>query len=495
LIPLGEQSHLWYPHPGPQTDFCETWQDEVLYGGAAGGGKTDCLIMEAARYINYPKYHALLARRTFPQLQEVIDRTRIYYPEFGGEYKASEHRWYFPNGAKISMGHCQHDGDQYNFQGKEFQFLGLDEAGQFLPKQILYLFSRCRTAQGIPKRIRYATNPGGPAHSWLKDRFRIGEYPMGGMTFYDEVEVSLGTTHRKERISRCFIPAKLQDNPSLVENDPTYVAMLMQLPEIEKMRLLHGIWDAFEGQVFVELNRDVHGCEPFDVPLDWKRYRVFDWGYSAPASVQWWAIDYEGHKYLYREWYIAKKDEQRNSYVGLKLTASEIARGIMEREENERKMGARIMPGPADPSIWNKRRDPKSGIIGPSVSDEMQAEGISWLKADNDRILGKQQVHAHLALDDKGQAQFHVFNDCDHWWRTMFLIHEDAKNIEDVDTEQEDHIYDTTRYFMMFKPIQPRHKLKSEVGTFAYERKKYIKAKQYAINHGVSMNQAYGMVR
>jgi hypothetical protein len=269
----------------------------------------------------------------------------------------------------------------------------------------------------------------------------------------------------------------------------------MQLPEIEKMRLLHGIWDAFEGQVFVELNRDVHGCEPFDVPLDWKRYRVFDWGYSAPASVQWWAIDYEGHKYLYREWYIAKKDEQRNSYVGLKLTASEIARGIMEREENERKMGARIMPGPADPSIWNKRRDPKSGIIGPSVSDEMQAEGISWLKADNDRILGKQQVHAHLALDDKGQAQFHVFNDCDHWWRTMFLIHEVAKNIEDVDTEQEDHIYDTTRYFMMFKPIQPRRKLKSEVGTFAYERKKYIKAKQYAINHGVSMNQAYGMVR
>jgi hypothetical protein len=485
----------WYPHPGPQTQFCETWQDEVLYGGAAGGGKTDCLIMEAARYIDYPDYHALLARRTFPQLQEVIDRTRKYYPHFGGEYKSSEHRWYFPTGAKITMGHCQHDGDQYNFQGKEFQFIGFDEAGQFLPKQILYLFSRCRTTSNIPKRIRYATNPGGPAHTWLKDRFRIGEYPMGNVSFVEEVDIDLAGIKRKERVSRSFIPAKLQDNPTLVENDPSYVAMLMQLPEIEKMRLLHGVWDSFEGQVFIELNKDVHGCEPFDVPGEWKRYRCFDWGYSAPFTVQWWAIDYDGNKYLYREWYGGKKDEQKQKVVGLKMTAAEIARGIFEREEEDKRRGAKVMPGPCDPACWNKRRDPKSGIIGPSVADEMQAEGISWLKADNDRLLGKQQVHAHLALNEEGEPHIRVFNNCDNWWRIMPLIREDPRNIEDVDTDQEDHDYDCSRYFFMFKPLKPRMRAKQDVGSFAYERRKYIKAKGYAINHGVSMGQAYGMVR
>lgn len=485
----------WKAHPGPQDVFCRAKETEILYGGAAGGGKTDCLIMEATRGIKHPRYHGLLLRRTFPQLQEVIDRTRRYYPLIGGEYKASEHRWHFPNGAKISMGHMQHESDMYNYQGREYQYIGFDEAGQFLPKQILYLFSRCRTAHGLNKMIRYATNPGGPAHSWLKDRFRIGEYPQGGVTFVDSYDVKLGAVERTETITRRFIPAKLEDNPTIVENDPSYVAMLHALSPIEKMRLLYGVWDAFEGQVFVELNKEVHGCEPFDIPADWKRYRVFDWGYSAPFCVQWWAVDFDGRKYLYREWYGGRKDDQKHAWVGMKMTATEIARGIHEREKEDRDKGARVMPGPADPACWNKRRDPKSGIVGPSVIDEMQQEGITWLKADNNRILGKQQVHLHLALDEKGDPHMQVFNNCEHWWRTMPLIYEDPKNPEDVDTDQEDHSYDAFRYFVMSYSLQPKKKPENLVGTFQYEVNKYKKAKKYAINHGVSLNQAYGAVR
>lgn len=488
-------SYAWYPHPGPQQAFCETWQDEVLYGGAAGGGKTDCLIMEATRYINYPQYHGLIVRRTFPQLQEIIDRTRRYYPYFGGEYKASEHRWHFPTGALITMGHMQYESNKFDYQGKEFQFIGFDEAGQFLPSQILYLFSRCRTTGDIPKRLRYATNPGGPAHQFLKDRFRIGEYPAGNVTFVEEIEVDLLNDKRTERITRTFIPAKLQDNPTLVENDPTYIIMLMQLPEVEKMRLLHGVWDSFEGQVFVELNKEVHSCKPFEIPPDWKRYRVFDWGYSAPFVVLWFAVDFDGNPYLYREFYGAKKDDAKHSWVGLKMTASDIARKIKEIEEEDNKMGVRVMPGPADPSIWSKRRDMKTGIVGPSVADEMLTEGISWLKADNDRILGKQQFHSRLSLNDEGQPHVHIFDTCEHWWRTIPLLRENPKLVEDVDTDQEDHIYDATRYFFMFRPLRPRARPRDDIGSFQAERKKYIRAKQYAIQHGVGIGQAYGMVR
>ncbi len=489
--------YTWKPHYGPQTAFCESWQDEVLYGGAAGGGKTDCLTLEASRFVELPEYHALVARRTYPMLQEVIDRTRKYYPIMGGEYKASEHRWYFPSGARISLGHCQHDGDEYNFQGKEFQFIGLDEAGQFLPKAILYLFSRCRsTNPNIPKRIRYASNPGGPAHQFLKDRFRIEQYPIGGTTFAENVEIDLGPHKIREQITRIFIPAKLIDNPSLIENDPGYVARLMQLPEIERMRLLHGIWDAFEGQAFSELNREVHGYDPLTMfggnpPPEWERYRSFDWGYSSPGSVQWWAIDYDGRLWLYREWYLGKRDDQKGMWVGLKMSDAEIARGIKEREKGEK-----INPGPADPSIFNPKRHTKDQAVGPPISEAMANEGIYFMPADNDRVLGKQQFHSRLRVNEDGDPMIKISNECEHWWRTLPQLQEDVRKLEDIDSDSEDHEYDCTRYMCMFRPMRPR--IPEQVvprGSFMDERRRYIAAKNYASRHGVSMNQAYGRVR
>lgn len=487
---------VWQPHKGPQWEFSRSSEDEVLYGGAAGGGKTDSLIMEAIRYIRHPRYHALIIRRTFTELQEIIDRTRRYYPPMGGDYKASEHRWYFPSGAKVSMGHCQHDGSEYQYQGREFQYIAFDEAGQFLPKQILYLFSRCRSSQGIKKRIRYATNPGGPAHQFLKDRFCIGEYPMGNKVFHEIVHFEIGGKKHSETITRKFIPAKLDDNPTLANNDPTYRALLTQLPPVERMRLLEGRWDSFEGQVFSELNREVHGCEPFDIPPEWTRFRSFDWGYSSPFCVQWWAVDYDRHLYLYREWYGGRKDEARQSYVGLKMTASDIARKIKEIEEQDKRIGGRVLPGPADPSIWSKRRDMKTGIVGPSVADEMSAEGVTWLRGDNNRILGKQQVHSRLSLDDHGNPGMHIFNNCEHWWRTMALLKQHPREPEDIDhVNAEDHCYDCSRYALMSRPIRPTVKKRSDIGSFQWERRRLIRAKVYAIQHGTSINSAYGMVR
>src|SRR3989304_660980 len=138
-------SLIWYPHPGPQFDFCSRWEDEVLFGGAAGPGKTDCLIMDATRFVEHPKYRSIIFRRTHPEMLDILDRMHQAYPSMGAEYRAGEHRWYFPSGAKIHLGHMADADSHYSYQGKEFHDVRFDEAGQFLPKQLAYLFSRCRT--------------------------------------------------------------------------------------------------------------------------------------------------------------------------------------------------------------------------------------------------------------------------------------------------------------------------------------------------------------
>lgn len=477
---------MWSPHAGPQRNFCERGEFEVLFGGAAGPGKTDCLVAEATRHIKYSGYRGLLLRRTFPQLQEIIDRCFAKYPGLGGVYRATEHRWYFPTGATIQLGHMQHENDKYNYQGKEFQFIGPDEVTQFSETQYLYLFSRCRsTDPNIPSRVRATSNPGGIGHNWVKERF---------VTVTD-----WGKTHidPKTGLSRVFIPATLQDNPTLFENDPGYLARLDALPEIERMRLKEGIWDAFEGQVFTELSQRVHGIEPFDIPPEWERFCVLDWGFARPFSVGWYAIDYDGILWRYREWYGNKEGEEN---VGLKMPAYEVARGILDRETE--KIRYRV----ADPSIWHKRPETrKTESRGPTIQDDMAGEGVFFLKADNDRIQGKMQVHKRLRIDENidtetgeiigEHANVHVFNNHKHFWRTMMQIVEDTRNPEDVDTDQEDHIYDEFRYACMARPIQPKKVERIPTGSFMAERNRLINAKKYAQRHGVSLQVAYTRIR
>ncbi len=469
-----------------QEKYCARGEFEALCGGAAGPGKTSCLVALATRYVGFSDYKGILFRRTFPQLQEIIDRCWSLYPSFGAVYRATEHRWYFPSGSTIALSHMQHENDMYNHQGKEYQFIGFDELTQFLLVQYLYLFSRARsTNPNIPPRIRSTTNPGGVGHDWVKDRFVTITEP--GHPYVDP----------KTGLSRIFIPGTVEDNPSLFDNDPGYLARLEALPEIEKQRLRYGIWDAFEGQVFAELSPTAHGCEPFDIPPEWERFCVLDWGYAKPFSVGWYAVDYDGMLYRYREWYGCKEGE---ADVGLKKQAWEVAQGILEREKGE-KIRIRI----ADPSIWHPRPDPRRDESrGPTIQDDMTAQGVFFMKADNDRQQGKLQVHKRLKVEEQidektgeviTNASIKVFNDCKHFWRTIPTLQEDARNPEDVDTDQEDHIYDEFRYACMFKPIKPKRVQHSNPGSFQSERNRLIKAKQYAKRHGTSLDVAYQRVR
>ena len=487
----------WYPHPGPQKEFCSRGEFEVLFGGAAGPGKTDCLIFEATRFVEHRGYRGLILRRTFPQLQEIIDRCWNWYPYMGGTYRAGEHRWYWDTGGTVQLGHMQHEADKYNYQGKEFHFIGFDEVTQFTSTQYTYLHSRARsTDPDIPVRIRATTNPGGIGHIWCRERFVEIVKP-----FETYIDPQTGQ-------SRCFIPAKVYDNPTLIENDPQYVRRLESLPEIEKQRLLHGVWDVFEGQVFVELTQRLHGCDSFDIPPEWEKFMAFDWGYSRPWAALWFAVDFDGILYLYREKYGAKdyedwvsgKNTSPDWNKGVRQTNTEICREILKCETE--KINYRV----ADPACWapTKLRGSNKNF-GPSFIEDARNENLFFLKADNDRMRGKQQVHERFKLEEETDpktgevtdeyVRFQAFTSCKRWWGEMQALYEDPKNPEDVDTDQPDEGYDCFRYGAMSRPIIPKIKPKERPGTFQAERKRLIKAKQYARRHGLSLAAAYARVR
>lgn len=494
----------WRAHDGPQSDFCARQEFEVLFGGAAGPGKTDCLIMEAARYVDHPRYHAILFRRTFPQLQEIIDRCHEWYPIFrpGAYYRSTIHRWNFPSGAIIDLSHMQHETDKYNHQGKQYHFAGFDELTQFTISQYLYIFSRVRSKYSqIPKRIRSTTNPGGVSHIDVKKRFVDVCKP--GKTYVDPDQFKdKKKKKRNEILTRAYIPATIYDNPSMMENDPLYISQLEALPPIEKKRLLYGDWSVFEGQVFLELAEGKHGMDRFEVPPEWTKTMIFDWGYSRPWGALWFAEDYDENLFLYRCYIaMAKGDNgEPDPNKGLRQTNVEICRKIIELEDE------RIDNRIADPACWGKTKLKGSNyVFGPSFYEDALGEDLFFMKADNDRLLGKQQVHGRLAPDEEidratgevisEEIRFFAFLDLADWWREFENLREDPKNPEDVDTDQPDECYDMTRYMFMSRPVAPKKPVEKAIGTFQAERARYIKARNYAAKRGMSLEQAYRFVR
>lgn len=450
--------YSWRPHSGFQTRFCSRSEFEVFGGGAAGPGKTDCLIAMALRYVAHPDYRGIIFRRSFPQLSTIIDRMRRLYPRAvpGAAWKETPKTWIFPSGAKIRLGHIQHEGDKYDYQGDEFQFVGFDELTHFTETQYLYLFSRCRRTADFPwpPFVRATSNPGGIGHAWVKRRFRIGNVAPGTPIFDEYVDTDTGEVRRTARV---FIPGFLRDNPSV--NAEEYIGNLSHLPEIERMRLLNGLWDAFEGQAFSELNPDVHGFD-YDIPPEWEVFGSFDWGSAKPWSYGLYAINYDGTVFRFAEAYGAKQDEN-GDYVdeGLRQNDNEIAHRILALEQEYRvKPRVRV----ADPAIWAKRPE-QGGKRGPSVHETMQREGVYFIKADNDRIAGRRQCHHRLALQEDGKPGFFVHSRCKSFWQTIPEMREDEKNPEDIVTKEvPDHCLHGDTLVMTSEGMSP---IRNMVGT------------------------------
>ena len=455
---------IWTPQPR-QAVFLSRFEDEALYGGAAGGGKSDALVMEALRQVRIPHYKALILRKTFPELRELIDKTIRYYPAVfpGARYNATRHTWTFPGGAKIIFGSLQHARDRFRYQGQAYDFIGFDELTHFTWEEYSYLFSRNRpNGPGTRTYIRATANPGGVGHGWVRERF-LSASPM--TTIWENMEVSFPDGHAETRhSSRIFIPSSVFDNPALLQNDPNYLTRLASLPEAERRALLYGDWESFSGQVFTEWRNDpahyadhigTHVIDPFPIPADWAVWCGLDWGYSRPFSVGWYAVDAARRLYRIRELYGCTGTPN----TGVKWEPGEVAREIRRIETEDPNLRDRRILRVGDPAIWGSDGTESIGSL-------FERERIYWEKGDHARISGKMQVHHRLAFDAGGIPLLYVFSTCAQFIRTVPNLVYSARSVEDIDTDGEDHIYDELRYVCMKNPIGPRAKAGARLALF-----------------------------
>jgi hypothetical protein len=419
--------------------------DEVLFGGAAGGGKSVAIVMEALlRCLKYAGARAYIFRRTYRELDDVLlPILREQTPRELGRYDGGSRTMRLVNGSEIRLRHCFCEQDRFRYQGAEIHFLFIDELTHFTRETFDYLKSRLRAARALKlfPCVRCSANPGGIGHAWVKQYF-VDNGP--GKLF--EQRVYSRVLGREKRTTRLYLPSLATDNPHIGEG---YLFELEQKPKALRDALLYGNWDAFDGQVFCEWRNDeahyadrkhTHVIAPFEIPEDWPRFRSFDFGYAKPFSVLWWAVDYDGTAYLYREWYGASGPNE-----GIRMGAEGIAREIlrMEREKGE------TVAGFADPSIWD-------GSRGESIAEQMAREGVYFYPGENARLAGKMQMHRRLSFDAAGRPGMYVFSTCREFIRCIPALCYDPMRVEDVDTRGEDHCYDAARYFLMSRPMAPR---------------------------------------
>ena len=434
-----------------------------MYGGAAGGGKSDAIIIEALRQVHIPHYKALILRKTFPQLAELIDKSLNYYPRAypKAKYNGSSHTWTFPSGAKIIFGAMQHTKDRTKYQGQAYDFIAFDELTHFTFEEYSYLFSRNRpNGPGTRVYIRASANPGGVGHGWVKERFITAGAPMTPIT--EEVEwVEPDGTKQTRQQQRIFVPSSVFDNPALLQNDPQYVQRLASMPEAERKALLYGDWDTFSGQVFTEWRNDpnhyedrlgTHVIAPFRIPEHWKVWCGLDWGYSRPFAVGWYAVDEDRRIYMIRELYGCTGAPN----VGVKWEPQQVAREIKRIESEDPNLKGRRIYRVGDPAIWGSDGTESIGHL-------MERERVHFEKGDNARIDGKMQLHNRLAFDEESRPMFYVFNTCKHFIRTVPNLVYDETDVEDIDTDGEDHHYDQCRYVLMENPMAARLKKLPEV--------------------------------
>lgn len=366
----------------------------------------------------------------------------------------------FWNGSKIFLCHCQHEKDKYKYQGAEIHLLMLDEMVHFTATIYKYLRGRVRIGglcvpekykQYFP-RIICGSNPGGVGHNWVKSSFIDGCEPM-----------ELRRMPKEEGgLLRQYIPARLDDNPTMTENDPDYADRLSGLGDPALVRaMLEGDWDIVSGGMFDDVwRREVHVVPAFDIPAEWEILRLFDWGSSKPFSVLWtteaaWQFEYSGRVYppgttfVVGEWYGWTGEPD----VGLRMTAKEIATGVKQKEA-ELFPCRSVSPGAADAAIYSVEN-------GNCIADDMAKEGVVFVPSDKrpgSRVNGwaiiRQRLRAGMQSPMEDPGLFVFEGRCnDGLVRTLPVAPRSEVRNDDVDTKSEDHALDSLRMHFVTKRV------------------------------------------
>ena len=469
-IPAGYRPvEVWAPQPGPQFALCACPTFEILFGGARGGGKTDGMLGE---WLGHGKAHGRHAngvffRRELTQLDEAIARSQAIYSHAGGRWRDQKKTWQFSDGSRLKFRFLERDTDAEKYQGHSYSRVYFEELTNFpSPGPVMKLMATLRSSEHGDIGFRATANPGGPGHFWVKARY-ITPAPLGWQILQDRFFDPIGKQWRT--VERVFIPSRLGDNRKLLDADPMYVARLQQSGNAELVRAwLEGDWNVAVGAFFPEFGLR-HVIPTMPLPEKWPRYLAHDWGSSAPFSVQWIAVATDpleagagvviprGALVVYREWYGASSPG-----VGLKLTAEELAEGIVQRctldewKNPKNVAGLDLFKEDGGPSLHERMYRHRKVMFGP---------------ADTSRLAGWDQVRSRLKGEGDKGPMLYVMDCCTDLIRTLPGLPHDEANPEDIDTEAEDHAADALRYGCMARPYLPalpadRMAGKPKAGTF-----------------------------
>lgn len=472
-IPPGKHAPLseyaWVPQPGPQLAAIEAdWCEELFFGGARYGGKSDFLIGDFLQDVDTYGQHwqGIIFRESLTELENLIQRSHQIYPRTGAQWKDQKKQWIWPNGACLRMRYFEREADISLYQGHSYSWIGIDELGNWAHINNYKLVRTCLRYSGatIPtKRLRATGNPGGIGQHWIAEYF-IFPAPSGYTPIDDPVT----------GITRMYIPSRVRDNKIGLERDPNYVNKLKDLgsPALVKA-WLEGDWTALVGAYFPEFSIDKHVIPPFTIPEHWMRFGAMDWGSAAPFVFGWFAISDgepvlvqgeerifpKGAVIMYRECYGAASPG-----VGLRLDAEEAADMILSKQKPDEKLSYAVL----DPSAFRVEG-------GPSIAERCDRRGLRMQKADNSRIPGWDALRARLR-GQGGEAGIYIFSTCPNTIRTIPALMHDEKDPEDVNSRGDDHCGDMVRYAVMSRP---------------YVRERVVKEPVRFLGNGMTLNDLY----
>lgn len=425
-----------------QTLFHKCGADEVVYGGAKGGGKSFALVMDAFAYSQRNAGSRIyLFRETYDALEaNLIDcwKSNIPYENELWKYRAQNHTIELQNGSIVYFRYVTNKDDAMKYNGRSIDYVGVDELTFYDEDWIEILRSCVRSPKGYHAVFKGTCNPGGRGHNWVKKRY-VDATNHGLNIVKDNAS---GNTI-------CFIPATVRDNTVLMKNDPRYVKRLENLPDAQREAYLNGNWDIFEGQYFSEWDRKIHCCKPFPVPEHWTRYVAMDYGMDMFACYD-IAVDEQGRAYVIDEIY-------KSGLI--------VSNAVSEMMAKFRKPALAYI---APPDLWNKHSD-----TGRSTAEIFASFGVYLTKASNNRVQGWLDLREWLKpyKDEQGvtTSRLQVFETCANLARCIPMLQYDPNNNNDVakNPHEVTHAPDALRYFISGRPMnvqltQPQEELDYE---------------------------------